>query len=87
MAMGWALALVLAVALIDRDPELEEHFHKLKVWQDYYHQWHDLPVFGPDGRWNVERDFDHAAHWKWQLEEIRRLYDREVLGVPGDACR
>ncbi len=25
------------------------------------------PAFSPEGRWLVEKDFDHAAHWKWQM--------------------
>jgi len=24
-----------------------------------------------DGRWRVELDFDHVAHWKWQMKVLK----------------
>ena len=78
------LAVVLSVALaIDWEPELQDDLYRQQAWADYYHKWHDLPSFGPDGRWNVERNFDHAAHWKWQMQEIERLYGDKRTPMSG----
>lgn len=27
-------------------------------------------TFGRDGRWNVERNFDHKAHWEFQKRQM-----------------
>jgi hypothetical protein len=73
-AVAFLASIFCSILLIDRDPELWWWRYEKEAWSQYFNKWHDVPVFGPDGRWNVMRDFDHNAHWKWQLEEIERLY-------------
>jgi hypothetical protein len=33
-------------------------------------QLRNMKVFSPEGIWLVEKDFDHQAHWRWQMQML-----------------
>ena len=83
-ALLFTALLACTILSVDRDPEHYQDLERMYTWSVYFHRWHDVPVFGADGKWNVMRDFDHDAHWKWQLEqmELQRRRDHESVAIP-----
>jgi hypothetical protein len=78
-SLTWSLALIVAVVLIDRDPELFSELEAQRKWREWFEKRYYVPVFDQAGRWLVERNFDSRAHWKWQLQEIERLYGPQAV--------